>query len=55
VKLWEAATGQPQATLRGFTHVIEALAFSPDGKGLVTASKDRSRKPVKFWDLFPKK
>jgi WD40 repeat protein len=39
-RLWDAATGQVRFVLRGHAHVVEAGAFSPDGKWIGTASKD---------------
>ena len=44
-------TSRPErsrATLRGHTDVVEALAFSPDGKTLATGSADTS---ARLWDV----
>ncbi len=38
VRLWEAATGEPLATLAGSGDPIWSVAFSPDGRNLVSAS-----------------
>ncbi len=62
VKLWDVATGQEQATFRGYgeAHVaaadvrpgINSLAFTPDGKILATSGLDAS---IKLWDVAAKK
>jgi WD40 repeat protein len=40
VLLWDVATGQIKARLRGQTQPVFAVAFSPDGRRLVSASED---------------
>jgi WD40 repeat protein len=42
------ASRQLKATLQGHTDEINALAFSPDGKTLVTGSRDKT---VRIWDV----
>jgi len=37
-------------TQAGHTHSVSSLAFSPDGKRVVTGSRD---KLVKIWDAEP--
>src|SRR5206468_3316509 len=52
VKVWDAQTGQEQLTLNGHTSVVKSVAFSPDGKRIVSAGGDKFNKPgeVKVWD-----
>ncbi len=46
-KLWDVATGQLLASLRGHKHFVRSVAFAPDGKSLATGSTDGT---VKVWD-----
>jgi eukaryotic-like serine/threonine-protein kinase len=48
VRLWDVARRQPVADLKGHTEEITAMAISPDGTILATASRDQS---VILWDL----
>jgi WD40 repeat protein len=49
VKVWDShAGGPPVRTFRGHTGLVTSLAFTPDGKSLVSGSRDHT---VKVWDV----
>ncbi|KIK35353.1 hypothetical protein CY34DRAFT_587273, partial [Suillus luteus UH-Slu-Lm8-n1] len=48
VRLWDVGTGQPVGEpLRGHTHSVTSVSFSPDGTRIVTGSWDNT---VRLWD-----
>ncbi len=49
VRLWDVATLQPVAILKGFQLGAHSVAFSPDGRRLVAGSN--GREAVKLWDV----
>src|SRR5262249_46400656 len=46
-RIWDAASGNEIAVLRGHEDVVKSAAFSPDGSRIVTASKDKT---ARIWD-----
>jgi WD40 repeat protein len=48
VRLYDFASGELKALLKGHTSVIQGLAFSPDGKRLISSSADHT---ANLWDV----
>jgi len=48
VYIWDARTGELLETLRGHEGVAWSVAFTPDGRGLVSGSSDKT---LKYWDI----
>ena len=48
IRTWDVPTGELRQVLEGHTDRVRSVAFSPDGKALVSVGHDRS---LKLWDL----
>ena len=48
MRIWDARTGELLETLRGHTHCVWDVAFTPDGRGSVSGSEDNT---LKYWDV----
>jgi WD40 repeat protein len=47
IKIWDAKTGKLVATLKGHTNVVQCLAWTKDGKTLISGSDDCS---IRIWN-----
>jgi WD40 repeat protein len=52
IYLWDTASQDCLATLRGHTDIIQALCFSADGRILASASADQT---IRLWDVQEKR
>ena len=47
MKVWDADTGTKKLALKGHTSYVTSVAFSPDGKRIVSGSFDQT---AQVWD-----
>ena len=47
-RLWDLATGQLLRTFAGHSRSVKAVTFSPNGKSVLTGSRDGT---ARLWDL----
>ena len=48
IKLWDVKSGREIQTLNGHSASVNTIAFSPDGKSIVSGSSDMN---IRIWDL----
>ncbi len=48
IGLWDLGTGKPWGKLTNHTAFVEALAFTPDGRGLLSGGKDGT---IRVWNV----
>lgn len=46
--MWNLDTGECESVMEGHTGLIDAVAFTPDGKRCVSGSRDNT---LRMWDL----
>lgn len=52
IRLWDLKSGQQIKTFKGHTSTVNSLAFSPDGKYILSAGTDRT---TRLWDVEAEK
>ncbi len=48
LKLWDISTGKEIKTFKGHSEAVNSVAFSPDGKYIISGSMDNT---LKLWDI----
>jgi len=48
VRLWDASTGAPLATLQGHMDCVNSVVFTPDRQSIVSCSYDKT---IRIWDI----
>ena len=51
IKIWDVETGTEKFTLEGHSSSVKAIALTPDGKTLISASDFWWDNTIKIWDL----
>lgn len=53
IRIWDARSGNLVGKLRGHNGKLWFVAFSPDGRQLVSGSREFKSHSLKYWDIVP--